>query len=66
MNQYKCPCAYIYDEKEGCTMFRNPPGTKFQDLPDDWTCPKCGYEKEYFRKLEPDTPDQEETVRSED
>ena len=55
MDRYKCPCTYIYDEKNGCAEFRNPPGTVFQKLPDEWACPKCGYEKECFRKLEEDT-----------
>ena len=51
MNRYKCPCAYIYDEKKGCAEFRNPPGTTFGDLPEGWTCPRCGYEKECFLKM---------------
>ena len=24
------------------------PGTAFEDLPDDWVCPLCGIEKEFF------------------
>jgi len=28
-----------------------PPGTEFDDLPDDWTCPECGVGKEEFTKL---------------
>ena len=54
MDRFKCPCAYIYDEKKGCAVFRNPPGTLFRELPDDWICPRCGYEKVCFRKLEED------------
>ncbi|KKL82607.1 hypothetical protein LCGC14_1983090, partial [marine sediment metagenome] len=27
-------CGYVYDE--------DAEGTKFEDLPDDWTCPVCG------------------------
>ena len=43
--KYKCKaCGYIYDdEKEG---------TKFEDLPDDWTCPLCGAGKSDFEKVE--------------
>ena len=52
MVRYKCPCSYVYQEDKGCPDFRNPPGTAFQDLPEEWTCPKCGYEKECFRKIE--------------
>ncbi|PJA50184.1 MAG: hypothetical protein CO171_03165, partial [Syntrophobacterales bacterium CG_4_9_14_3_um_filter_49_8] len=26
------------------------PGTKFQDLPDDWRCPICGQRRIYLKK----------------
>ncbi|HBI48070.1 MAG TPA: High molecular weight rubredoxin, partial [Smithella sp.] len=26
------------------------PGTKFEDLPDSWTCPVCGADKSKFEK----------------
>jgi len=29
-----------------------PPGTAFEDLPDDWVCPKCEAEKEFFEKMD--------------
>lgn len=51
MDSYKCPCGYIYDPDEGCKQNKIPPGTPFEELPDDWICPYCGYEKEYFNKL---------------
>ncbi|MFX1279810.1 MAG: rubredoxin, partial [Promethearchaeota archaeon] len=25
---------------------------KFEDLPDDWTCPVCGVGKDMFEKIE--------------
>ncbi len=28
------------------------PGTKFEDLPDDWECPVCGASKSDFEKEE--------------
>ncbi len=31
----------------------SPPGTAFQDIPDDWVCPVCGARKKEFRKLRP-------------
>ncbi len=41
---YKCSaCGYIYDEEKE--------GIKFSDLPDDWKCPVCGSEKEYFTEV---------------
>ena len=43
--KYKCNlCGYIYDEEEQ--------GTKFDDLPEDWTCPLCGAPKSEFAKVE--------------
>ena len=43
--KYKCTvCGYIYnDEKEN---------VKFEELPEDWTCPLCGVGKELFEKVE--------------
>ncbi|MBM9614186.1 rubredoxin [Desulfobulbus rhabdoformis] len=48
MQKMECPCGYIYDPKEGDYENNIAPGTAFADLPDDWVCPKCGAEKEYF------------------
>ncbi|MBT8368214.1 MAG: rubredoxin [Deltaproteobacteria bacterium] len=31
---------------------RIPSGTPFEELPDDWCCPKCGAEKEFFEELD--------------
>ncbi|MBW2171436.1 MAG: rubredoxin [Deltaproteobacteria bacterium] len=35
-----------------CTVSENgvDPGTKFEDLPDDWTCPICDATKDQFEK----------------
>ena len=44
-------CAYVYDESKGDEMSGAKPGTKFEDLPSDWTCPTCGVPKEQFEKL---------------
>jgi flavin reductase (DIM6/NTAB) family NADH-FMN oxidoreductase RutF/rubredoxin len=42
--KYKCAsCGYIYDDETE--------EIKFADLPDNWTCPLCGSEKEDFFKL---------------
>ena len=42
---YVClACGYIYD---GIA-----PGTAFEDIPDDWTCPICGVGKDMFQKKE--------------
>lgn len=48
-DKYDCDlCGYEYDPVEGDPDNGIPPGTPFEDLPDDWTCPICGAEKEDF------------------
>ncbi len=47
--KYKCLiCGHIYDPEVGDPDSGIPPGTAFEDLPDDWSCPVCGAEKENF------------------
>lgn len=41
-------CGYIYNEAKGDPGIGIALGTKFEDLPDDWTCPVCGAGKEEF------------------
>lgn len=42
--KYVCTlCQWVYDEEKE--------GTKFADLPDDWTCPICGADKDAFELL---------------
>lgn len=49
MRRYKCKvCNYIYDPENGEPRTGTPPGTAFEDLPDDWRCPKCGVGKFRF------------------
>ena len=49
---YSCDlCGYEYDPAEGDPDRGIPPGTPFEDLPDDWVCPLCGAEKEDFTKV---------------
>lgn len=50
MAKYKCTvCGYIYDPALGDPDGDIPPGTPFEELPDDWTCPVCGAGKEDFK-----------------
>jgi flavin reductase (DIM6/NTAB) family NADH-FMN oxidoreductase RutF len=50
-DKYVCAvCGYEYDPSVGDPEHGIPPGTPFEDLPDDWTCPACGAEKEFFSK----------------
>ncbi len=45
-------CEYVYDEELGDEEENLPPGTRFEDIPDDWYCPDCGATKDMFIKLE--------------
>jgi len=41
-------CGYVYDEAVGDPDNGIAPGTKFEDLPDSFSCPICGVGKEDF------------------
>lgn len=41
-------CGYEYDSELGDDDNEIKPGTRFKDLPDDWTCPHCGEGKDSF------------------
>lgn len=43
-------CGYEYDKNIGDEEGDIKPGTRFVDLPDEWTCPSCGDEKKEFIK----------------
>lgn len=49
MKKYVCDvCGYVYDPEKGDPDNDIKPGTKFEDLPDDWVCPVCGAGKDSF------------------
>lgn len=49
MKKYSCDaCGWEYDEEMGCLEQGVAPGTKFEDLPDDFECPLCGVGKDGF------------------
>lgn len=50
--RYKCPCGYIYDPAKGDPKHNIAPGTRFEDLPEDWRCPRCKRKKEKFQPVE--------------
>ncbi|MBP2650010.1 MAG: acyl-CoA dehydrogenase [Firmicutes bacterium] len=41
-------CGYEYDPSVGDPEGEVIPGTSFENLPDEWTCPACGEEKDVF------------------
>ncbi|MQN01169.1 MAG: MBL fold metallo-hydrolase [Lachnospiraceae bacterium] len=49
--KWQCPCGYIYDPAKGDPENGVKPGTTWEDVPDDWTCPVCGLPKESFVQI---------------
>lgn len=46
MSKWVCNvCGYVYDPDDG-----TPPGTPFEELPEEWVCPVCGAGKDEFEK----------------
>ena len=49
MKKYVCDvCGWEYDEELGAPEHGIAPGTKFEDLPEDFECPLCGVDKNMF------------------
>ncbi len=49
--KYICSiCGYVYDPAKGDPTRGVPAGTAFEDLPDDWKCPRCRQGKDRFNK----------------
>ena len=58
MRKWECIiCGFIYDEAEGMPEEDIAPGTKWEDIPEDWTCPDCGAPKDDFEMIEIDDDD---------
>jgi rubredoxin-NAD+ reductase len=53
MKKWMCIiCGLIYDEAEGWPSDGIAPGTRWEDVPEDWLCPDCGVGKADFEMLE--------------
>jgi rubredoxin-NAD+ reductase len=53
MSKWECiVCGWIYDEVTGDPENDVAPGTKWEDVPEDWLCPDCGVGKEDFELIE--------------
>ena len=53
MKTYVCEvCGWEYDEALGAPDNGIAPGTKFEDLPEDFECPLCSVGKDNFSEVE--------------
>ena len=51
--RYRCTiCGHIYDPAEGDPDAGIVPGTAFEDIPADWSCPDCGATKADFELID--------------
>lgn len=41
-------CGWIYDEEKGSPEEGILAGTRWRDVPMNWTCPECGARKDDF------------------
>ena len=39
-------CGEVYDEAKGDPESGIAPGTRFEDIPEEWICPNCGATKD--------------------
>lgn len=44
-------CGYVYDEELGWPNEGIKPGTRWEDIPNDWLCPDCGAMKADFEMV---------------
>ena len=44
-------CGFEYDEAKGWPEDGIAPGTRWEDIPDDWVCPHCGAGKDEFTEV---------------
>jgi len=50
--KYLCVvCGLIYDEELGDVDSNLTPGTRWEDIPEDWICPDCGATKDDFELI---------------
>jgi rubredoxin len=53
LKKWQCElCAFAYDEALGMPHDGIPAGTRWADVPEDWTCPDCATTKSDFRMVE--------------
>ena len=45
-------CGFIYDEELGLPDEGIAPGTRWDDIPEEWSCTDCGVSNEEFEMIE--------------
>ena len=57
MRKFKCSvCEYVYDEAAGIPGKSIAPGTKWENIPNDFVCPQCSAPKSVFKLLDEAAP----------
>lgn len=52
LSEYVCTiCGYTYNPDDGDPAAGIPPGTPFEDLPEDYLCPICRAGKDFFKEV---------------
>jgi len=72
LRKWQCMiCGFVYDEAEGWPDDNIAPGTRWEDVPEDWFCPDCGVGKTDFEMIDigpavpataPETPAMDEEL----
>lgn len=51
--KYECiVCGWVYDEELGCPEEGIEPGTRWEDVPEEFLCPLCAVGKDMFEMVE--------------
>ena len=45
-------CSFVYDEAAGLPEEGIAPGTRWEDVPESWTCPDCAADKSGFERVD--------------
>ena len=45
-------CGFVYDEAQGWPDDGIAPGTRWEAVPANWSCPECGARKDDFEMVE--------------
>jgi rubredoxin len=53
LKKWECAvCGFVYDESVGEEGSGLAPGTRWEDVPDDWQCSDCDAAKSEFKMVE--------------